>query len=83
MSHVHDIFNIKKVFGKSPDLKIVGVTKYEVIDEDYVEVVTATEDGDVAVIIRRGSLELPPPSKAVVTTSQPPTTQGLPEAALV
>ena len=46
-------------------IKNVGVTKYKVIDDNFVEGVTATEDGRVvAVIIRRGSLELPLPSKA-------------------
>lgn len=82
MSQVHDIFRLKKVRGKSRGIKNVGVTKYKVIDDDFVEGVTATEDGRVvAVIIRRGSLELPSPSKAVVNTSPPPRIQGLSNAA--
>lgn len=47
--------------------KTAGATKYKVIDNNFVEAVTPREgDGNVVVIIRRGSLDLPSPEKSYV-----------------
>lgn len=68
MPHGRSIFG--KNSGKSWASKRSGVTKYKVLDEDFVKGETTTDDGRVvAVIIRRGSLELPSPSHSSAALS--------------
>lgn len=45
--------------------KVEPVTTYKVVDDDFVEAVTLTSDGEVVVLMRRGSLELPSPERSI------------------
>lgn len=54
----------KKHPEDAPASRTAGATKYKVIDSNFVEAVTPREgDGNVVVIIRRGSLDLPSPAR--------------------
>lgn len=46
------------------------VTTYKVVDADYVEAVTPTSDGEVVVLMRRGSLDLPSPERPIVRAAE-------------
>ena len=67
MSLMSSRFRSKKQSADTDAPKTAGATKYKVIDSNFVEAVTPRKgDGNVVVIIRRGSLDLPSPEKSYV-----------------
>lgn len=66
MSLTHGISKVKTRLRSSAKHPQLGVTKYKVIDADFVEGITPSDEGSVIVKIRRGSLDLPAPETPAV-----------------